>query len=83
MTLGAMTFGATVGVTAVGHGFLMPAAEGALVGKGLLVTEPAPVTPVPELATVGLVVGLQGATVVPIPLTPVFTPGATWPGELP
>jgi hypothetical protein len=54
-----------------------PAAEGVLVGNGLLVTEPVPVTPVPELATVGLVVALQGATVVPIPPTPVFTPGAT------
>jgi hypothetical protein len=77
--------GATVGATAVGQGFVTPAAEG-VVGKGLLVAEPAPVTP-PGLATVGLVVALQGATVplcgVPIPPTAVFTPGATWPGELP
>ena len=61
---------------------MTPAVEGVLVGKGLLVTEPAPVTPVPELATVGLVVGLQGATVTPIPPAPVFTPG-TWPVALP
>jgi len=69
--------GATVGVTAVGQGFVAPPAGGVLVGNGLLVTEPVPVTPVPELATVELVVAVQGATVVPIPLTPVFTPGAT------
>lgn len=77
--------GATVGVTGVGQGFVTPGAEG-VVGKGLLVAELAPVTPAPELAVVGLVVGLialHGATV-PLDAGPIPPmPGATWPAELP
>jgi hypothetical protein len=76
--------GATVGVTAVGQGFVTPPAEGVLVGKGLLVTEPAVVVVLLGVVVVvwlgvvpaGVVVWIPAAAVDCIPAGAVGWPPA-------